>query len=100
MRGPKLLRRLFWKILEEPPHLHNLHHFEIRTTKRVKKAYGLGKIIVLLLGVHEFIGIYNLLIVFPFTHDAGAATPLFVIINAFPIVMKNEFIGLKGIGPL
>jgi len=85
------------KILEKLADFHDLHHLEIGTAQRMQKAHGLGEIIVLFLGIDEFIGIHNFLIVFPFSR--ALVCPLFIVINSFPILMKKEFICLEGIGP-
>jgi hypothetical protein len=70
----------------------------------MKQAHRLGKVVVFLLRIDEFIGVHNLLIVFPFPSTRGirisckGGSP-FIIIDPFPIIMEKPLIGFEGIGP-
>jgi hypothetical protein len=89
MRRPQFRIGLLPKLLEKLADFHDLHHLEIGSAQRMKETDGLGEIVVLLLGINEFIGIHNLLIVFPFS--CGGGSPL-IIIDPFPILVKEKFI--------
>jgi hypothetical protein len=96
MGRPQFGIRLFPKILEKLANFHDLHHLEIGSTQWMKQTHRFGKGLIFVLGINELIGIYDLLIVFPFSCANYTLLSLsripFILIDSLSIVMKKKFI--------